>query len=38
MGKECERVDICMWIMDTLCGTAETNTTLQINYGPIIFF
>ena len=38
MGKECERVDICTCVTDILCCTAETNTTLQINYSPIIFF
>ena len=26
---------ICVWISDSLCFTAETNTTLQNNYTPI---
>ena len=29
MGKESKkRVDICIWITDSLCCTPETNTTL----------
>ena len=33
MGKESKAVDIC--ITDSLCCTAETNTTLYTNYTPI---
>ena len=31
-----KRVDICICITDSLCCTAETNTTVQINYISII--
>ena len=31
-------MDICICITDSLCCTAETNTTFKINYTPIIFF
>ena len=34
MGKESKKVDIC--ITDSLCCTAETNTTVYINYTPIL--
>ena len=35
-GKEIQkRVDICIYITDSLCCTVETNTTLSINYTPI---
>ena len=27
--------DVCIHIADTLCCTAETNTTLQSNYPPV---
>ena len=38
-GKESKkRVDICICITDSLCLTAETNTTLQLNYTPIKSF
>ena len=30
--------DICIHIADSLCYTAETNTTLQSNYTPIKMF
>ena len=29
-------MDICICITDSLCCTLETNTTLQVNYTPII--
>ena len=35
-GKESKkRVDICICITDSLCCTAEINTTLQNNYNKI---
>ena len=35
-GKEAqEGGDICMYIANSLCCTAETNTILQRNYTPI---
>ena len=34
MGKESKKVDIC--ITDSLCCTTETNTTVYINYTPIL--
>ena len=35
-GKEIKkRGDICIHIVDSLCHTVETNTTLQSNYTPI---
>ena len=35
-GREAqEGEDICILIADLFCCTAETNTTLQINYSPI---
>ena len=38
-GKEIQkRGDICIHIADSLCCTAETNTTLHSNYIPIRFF
>ena len=38
-GKESKkRVDICICITDSLCYTAETNTTLQLDYTPIKSF
>ena len=30
--------DICIHKADSLCCTAETNTTLSSNYTPIFFF
>ena len=33
-----KRVDICICITDSLCYTAETNTTLQLDYTPIKSF
>ena len=37
MGKEGrKKVDVCICITDSLCCTAETNTTVQINYISII--
>ena len=36
-GKEIQkREDICIHIADSHCCTAETNTTLKINYTPVI--
>ena len=36
-GKEIQkRQDICIHIVDLLCYTAEANTTLKINYTPVI--
>ena len=35
-GKEIQkRGNICIHIADSLCCTAETNTTLQSNYTPL---
>ena len=36
-GKEYERICIYMCITESLCCTAEINTTLQINYTSIKF-
>ena len=30
-----KRMNICIFITESLCHTLETNTTLQINYIPI---
>ena len=39
MGKESKkRVDICIWITDSLSCTPGANTTLQVNYTPINIF
>ena len=35
MGKEAKTVDVCVCITNSLCYTAETNTTLWIIYTPI---
>ena len=36
MGKETKkRVDICIYITDSLCYTPETNTMLLINCTPM---
>ena len=36
-GRDAEEGgDICIHIADALCCTAETNTTLQSNYTPIL--
>ena len=34
--KKIQKKDICIHIADSLCLTAETNTTLQCNYAPIL--
>ena len=38
MGKRILKIGYtCIFIIDLLCCTAETNTTLQINQTPIKF-
>ena len=35
VGRETqEGEDVCMRVTDSLCGTAETNTTMKSNYTP----